>query len=128
MAVTRYLAGDQAGRLLPKRARGIEAFLQRHGTIAVMESRIVPLLPFGLVNYAAGVTRLHFWQLGLGTVIGAAPKVFAYVALGGSLTDLGAPEVKIAVGLLLALAVIGVLVLRRQLALDRAGRGGPAAA
>jgi uncharacterized membrane protein YdjX (TVP38/TMEM64 family) len=128
MAVTRYLAGEHAGRLLPKRANRLEAFLQRHGTVAVMESRIVPLLPYGILNYAAGVTTLRFWQMGLGTVIGAAPKVFGYVALGGSLDNLGAPEAKIAIGLLAALAVIGVLVVRRQLAAERAESGGPAAA
>jgi uncharacterized membrane protein YdjX (TVP38/TMEM64 family) len=128
MAVTRYLAGEHAGRLLPKRARRLETFLQRHGTVAVMESRIVPLLPFGLVNYAAGVTTLRFWQLGVGTAIGATPKVFGYVALGGSLDNLGAPEAKIAICLLLALAVIGVLVVRRQLAAERAESGGAAAA
>jgi uncharacterized membrane protein YdjX (TVP38/TMEM64 family) len=128
MAITRYLSGEHAGRLLPKRVRGLEAFLERHGAIAVMESRIVPVLPFGLVNYGAGLTRLRFWQMGLGTVIGAAPKVFAYVALGGSLTDLGAPEAKIAIGLLLVVALVGVLVLRRQLAIDRARGGGAAAA
>jgi uncharacterized membrane protein YdjX (TVP38/TMEM64 family) len=123
MAVTRYLAGEHAGRLLPERARRLEAFLQRHGAVAVMEARIVPLLPYGLVNYAAGVTTLRFWQMGLGTAIGATPKVFGFVALGGSLTDLGAPEAKIAIGLLLVLAVVGVLVLRWQLAADRAESG-----
>jgi uncharacterized membrane protein YdjX (TVP38/TMEM64 family) len=127
MAVARYLAGEHAGQLVPERIRGLEAFLERHGTIAVMEARIVPLLPYGVVNYGAGLTRLRFWQMAVGTVIGAAPKVFGYVALGGSLDNLGAPEAKIAVGLLAALALIGLLVLRRQLALDRAGGGGAAA-
>jgi uncharacterized membrane protein YdjX (TVP38/TMEM64 family) len=93
-----------------------------------MEARIVPLLPYGLVNYAAGVTTLRFWQMGLGTAIGATPKVFGFVALGGSLTDLGAPEAKIAIGLLLVLAVVGALVVRWQLAADRAESGGAPAA
>jgi uncharacterized membrane protein YdjX (TVP38/TMEM64 family) len=128
MAVTRYLAGEHAGRLLPERARRLEAFLQRHGAVAVMEARIVPLLPYGLVNYAAGVTTLRFWQMGLGTAIGATPKVFGFVALGGSLTDLGAPEAKIAIRLLLVLAVVGALVVRWQLAADRAESGGAPAA
>src|SRR5918992_303296 len=119
MAIARRLAGEHAGRLLPKRMRGLEAFLERHGAVAVMESRIVPLLPFGFVNYGAGMTRLRYWQMTLGTVVGALPKVFGYVALGGSLTDLGAPEAKIAVGLLIALALIGIWVVRRQVALDR---------
>ncbi len=115
MAVARYLAGDHVGRLLPRRVERLEDFLQRNGTVAVMESRIVPLLPFGVVNYAGGLTRLRFRDMGLGTAVGAAPKVFGYVALGGSLSDLGAPEAKIAVALLVALALAGALLVRRRL-------------
>jgi uncharacterized membrane protein YdjX (TVP38/TMEM64 family) len=115
MAVSRYLAGDQAGELLPERARRIERFLERSGTVAIMEARILPLLPSGLVNYAAGLTTLRFRQMALGTAVGAAPKVFGYVALGGSLNNLNSTEAKVAIGLLLVLAVAGLLVARMQL-------------
>jgi uncharacterized membrane protein YdjX (TVP38/TMEM64 family) len=114
MAVSRYLAGAQVGRLLPERVARLEGFLERRGAVAIMYSRIVPLLPYGAVNYAAGLTRLRFRHMALGTVVGAAPKVFGYVALGGSLTNLDAPEAKVAIGLLVVLALAGALVVRRQ--------------
>jgi len=124
MLVARRLAGGHHGSLLPKRTRAVEEFLTRNGAVAVMESRIVPLLPYGLVNYSAGLTRLRFRDMASGTVVGAAPKVFAYVALGGSLTDLGSPEAIVAIGLWVALALVGVLFVRRQIAAQR----GPAPA
>src|SRR5215210_7939839 len=49
MAIARKLAGDHRGRLLPQRTKRVEDFLTEHGAVAVMESRIVPLLPYGLV-------------------------------------------------------------------------------
>jgi uncharacterized membrane protein YdjX (TVP38/TMEM64 family) len=116
MAVARRLAKDHAGQLLPKRVRGLEEFLQRSGTVAVMESRIVPFLPYGVVNYAAGLTRLGYREMAVGTMIGAAPKVFAYVALGGSITNLHAVEVKVAVALLVILGIVGLVVVKRQMA------------
>jgi uncharacterized membrane protein YdjX (TVP38/TMEM64 family) len=119
MAVARRLAGGHHGRLLPERTRGLEDFLERNGAVAVMESRIVPLLPYGAVNFSAGLTRLRYRDMAFGTFVGAAPKAFGYVALGGSLTDLSAPEAKIAVGLLAALALAGGLLVRRQLAAER---------
>jgi uncharacterized membrane protein YdjX (TVP38/TMEM64 family) len=120
MLVARRLASGHHGSLLPERTRAIEDFLTRNGAVAVMESRIVPLLPYGLVNYSAGLTHLRFRDMALGTVLGAAPKVFAYVALGGSLTNLGSPEAIVAIGLLAALALAGALFVRRQIALGRA--------
>jgi uncharacterized membrane protein YdjX (TVP38/TMEM64 family) len=98
----------------------VEEFLTRHGAVAVMESRIVPLLPYGMVNYSAGLTRLEYRQMALGTVVGAAPKVFAYTALGGSLDNLGSPEALVAVALLAVLALAGALFVRREIALGRA--------
>jgi uncharacterized membrane protein YdjX (TVP38/TMEM64 family) len=120
MFVSRRLAAGHHGSLLPQRVRGIEEFLTRYGAIAVMESRIVPALPWGIVNFSAGLTRLRYRDLALGTLVGAAPKVFAYVALGGSLSDLGSPEAIVAIALLATLAVVGALFVRRQIALGRA--------
>jgi uncharacterized membrane protein YdjX (TVP38/TMEM64 family) len=120
MLVARRLAAGHHGNLLPERTKAIEDFLTRYGAVAVMESRIVPLLPWGLVNYSAGLTRLQFREMAAGTVIGAAPKVFAYTALGGSLGNLNSPEALVAIALLAALALAGALFVRRQIALGRA--------
>jgi uncharacterized membrane protein YdjX (TVP38/TMEM64 family) len=120
MFVARRLAAGHHGNLLPQRTRAIEEFLTRHGAIAVMESRIVPLLPWGIVNFSAGLTRLRYRDLALGTVVGAAPTVFAYVALGGSLDDLTSPEAIVAIVLLVTMAGLGALFVRRQIALGRA--------
>ena len=116
MFVARRLAAGHHGSLLPKRTRAVEEFLTGHGTVAVMESRVVPLLPYGLVNFSAGLTTLRFSEMAVGTFVGAAPKVFAYTALGGSLTELGSPEGLVAIALLVALALVGALMVRRRLA------------
>jgi uncharacterized membrane protein YdjX (TVP38/TMEM64 family) len=127
MAIARQLAGEQRGRLLPERTRAVESFLTEHGAFAVMQSRIVPLLPYGVVNYSGGLTHLSFRDMALGTVIGAAPKVFAYTALGGSLDDLGSPEAVVAIALLVLVGLGGALFVRRQLVASRSPREAPAA-
>jgi uncharacterized membrane protein YdjX (TVP38/TMEM64 family) len=131
MAVSRRLAGEHRGKLLPQRTKEIENFLTENGAIAVMESRIVPLVPYGLVNYSAGLTHLSYRDMAFGTVIGAAPKVFAYTALGGSLDDLTSPEAITAIALLVILGIAGALFVRHRLAASRLpheSRGSPPAA
>jgi uncharacterized membrane protein YdjX (TVP38/TMEM64 family) len=120
MFVARRLAAGHHGNLLPQRTKTVEDFLTRHGSVAVMESRIVPLLPWGLVNYSAGLTRLPYRDMAVGTVIGGGPKVFAYTALGGSLDNLDSPEALVAIALLATLALAGALFVRRQIVLGRA--------
>jgi uncharacterized membrane protein YdjX (TVP38/TMEM64 family) len=53
------------------------------------------------------------------TPIGALPRTFAYVALGGSLDDLGSPEAIAALALLVLTAIVGGLIARHQIARER---------
>ena len=120
MAIARKLAAGHHGNLLPERTKSIEDFLTRNGAVSVMESRIVPLLPWGIVNFSAGLTKLRYRDLALGTLIGGAPKVFAYTALGGSLSDLTSPEAIAAIALLVVLGAAGALFVRRQIVTNAA--------
>ncbi len=118
----RVIAGEDFRRRVLSRLPHIDELLRRNGLLAVFYSRIVPGLPWGMVNYAAGLARVGLPAVWIATVAGGTPKVFAYVALGGNFDDLSAPEAKAAIAVMAAMALAGLLVLRRQL--PRAGRGG----
>ena len=130
LLIARHLAGDQVGAILPARIRRIDELLERRGLLAVLYLRLTPGVPFVLTNYGAGLTRLRVRDMAGGTAIGALPRTFAYVALGGSLSDLNAPEARAAIALLIVMAVVGALVARRQFGRDarRRGAGSTAAA
>ena len=120
MAIGRHLAGAEVGRLLPERVRRIDAFLERRGFWAVLYIRLAPGIPYTVVNYGAGLTRLRFRDMAAGTAVGAAPRTFAYVALGGSIEDIGSPESVAAIVLLVVIAIAGAILARREFAPDRA--------
>jgi len=124
MAIARRLAGEHRGRLLPQRTRSVETFLTDNGAVAVMESRIVPLLPYGIVNYSAGLTHLPYTAMLVGTLIGALPKVYVYTALGGSLGNLTSPEALVALALWVLLGLAGVALLWKQASVPGGGPEG----
>lgn len=118
--LARKVAGEDLRRRVLERAPAVSAALERNGLLAVFYSRIVPGVPWGLVNYAAGLSRVRLRELLLGTLVGGTPKIFAYVALGGSFGDLGRPEAIVAIALLVILALGGLVIARRSfLARDR---------
>jgi uncharacterized membrane protein YdjX (TVP38/TMEM64 family) len=88
--------------------------LERRGTLAVVYARIMPGVPYVPFNYAIGLTSLPLRSLALGTAIGAVPRTFAYVALGGNLDDLSAPEVKVAIALIVVIGAAGALLVWRE--------------
>lgn len=119
LLIARYVAREEVAALAGPRTARLNAFLERRGFFAVLYARLVPGIPFVALNYAAGLTSLRVRDMGLATAIAKAPRVFAYAALGGSLTDLGRPEARIAIAVLVAMGILGAVLARRQVRAER---------
>jgi uncharacterized membrane protein YdjX (TVP38/TMEM64 family) len=122
LLVGRHLTGEPAEVLFGRRGAVVAEFLARRGFWAVLYVRLVPGLPFNTLNYAAGLSRLRARDMFAGTALGEAPRLFAFAALGGSVSNLGSTEAKVAVGVGGAMAVLGALLARRQIAAERRRR------
>jgi uncharacterized membrane protein YdjX (TVP38/TMEM64 family) len=92
----------------------LRAWVGRRGFLTVLYARIVPGVPYTLVNYAAGLTPIALRSFVAATAIGVAPRAFAYTALGGSLGNLDSPEALAAVAVLVVMALAGVALARRE--------------
>ena len=100
-----------------RRLDSLDGWVERHGFLAVLYVRLVPLFPFNAVNYAFGLTAVRRREYLAATVLGIIPGTFALVALGSSLGDPGSPGFVAALALTLALAVLAPLAdraLRRR--------------
>ena len=101
-------------------------------------TRLSPVLPFTLLNYAYGVTRVSFRDYALASWIGMLPGTILYVSLGAaarSLTQILAGDVSpaggggtilLAVGLLATIAVTVVVTRAARRALRGAVAGADA--
>ena len=75
-----------AGLRADPRIEAVDQRLRRRGWLSVGSLRLVPAVPFFLVNYAAALTSIPHRQFLAATVIGSAPGTVAAVMLGNSLT------------------------------------------
>lgn len=66
----------------------LDAALSINGLYIVFLTRLSPLFPFPLLNYAFGSTQIRLWQYTLGTFGGIAPATVGYTYLGTLLSDL----------------------------------------
>jgi uncharacterized membrane protein YdjX (TVP38/TMEM64 family) len=92
----RFVAGS------PRAAR-LDQFVEEHGAVLVFVLRLIPLVSFDAISYAAGLSGIRFGGFLLATALGMAPGTFAFVYLGGSG---GGPWTWV---VLLALAALAVL-------------------
>jgi uncharacterized membrane protein YdjX (TVP38/TMEM64 family) len=127
-SLSRWWAGDAVLALSGGRLLALRAWLGRRGFWSVLYARIAPGVPYNLVNYAAGLTAIRLGAFAGATALGAAPRAFAYTALGGSLGDLRSPAAIAAVIVLVVMALVGGVLLGRDVRAQRDGSRAAAAA
>jgi uncharacterized membrane protein YdjX (TVP38/TMEM64 family) len=119
-----WAIGHRVARPLLDRWFGAERFerveraIERGGPTLLLAMRLIPILPFSIVSYAAGAARVPAWRFAWTTAVGYLPITAIAVYFGTrleglSLTD---PLVLGSALALLALLAIGRWVARRQAA------------
>ncbi len=93
------------------RARRLDRYVEEHGAILIFILRLVPLVSFDAISYAAGLTGIAFRKFFVATMLGMAPGTFAFVYLGGASPGPGAYAV---LGVLALLAVGAYLYSKRR--------------
>ncbi len=73
----RYVAGSA-------RAVRLDRFVEEHGAVLIFVLRLIPLVSFDAISYAAGLSSIRFRGFLLATALGMMPGTFAFVYLGGS--------------------------------------------
>ena len=93
-ALGSYALGRYAGRPLLHRIAGQRRFeraeraVARGGWPLLMAARLVPIVPFSLVGYVAGATRISVWTFAWTTVVGFIPLSVVVTLLGSRLQSL----------------------------------------
>lgn len=107
--LTRHVLPDLARRYGGQRVARVLAGVEAEGWRLVAFVRLVPLLPFSLVNYGLGLTRLGFGAYLVTTAICMLPGTAAYAWLGdaGAAALGGEGTVRL---LLIGLAVVAALL------------------
>lgn len=109
----RRLGREQVEGLAGRRARELDAHLARSGFVSVLVVRLVPIFPYGLVSYGAGLTGVRARAYVPATVLGTIPAALAYSAVGGESARPDSPAFIAAVAGLAALLGGGALLARR---------------
>ena len=79
-----------------------DRFFKKYGKHSIMIARLLPVVPFDIISYAAGLTTMGFWEFIWTTGVGQLPATLIYSWLGENMS----PTAKYAFG-----AVCGFLIL-----------------
>ncbi|MBW0116951.1 TVP38/TMEM64 family protein [Pseudonocardia abyssalis] len=97
-----------------ERLARLDAFLRRRGLVAVLVIRMVPILPFAVINMACGLSALRTRDYLVGSGLGMLPAVTAFVGIGAYGTEPGSLPFLVSAGGLALLLVGGAVLARRR--------------
>ncbi len=118
----RALGRDGVARLAGRHLSRWDGLVGRHGLLAVLVARLIPVVPFTAVNYGSGVTAVAFGRYLAATAVGIVPGTVAYVAVGAYGGQPGRWPFLFAVGVLALLSLAGLVAARRARERRRADR------
>ena len=118
-SITFFISRHIGRRFLEKTLRGklkaLDAKLEKNGLSAVVFFRVIPLVPYELLNYGCGLTAITFKDYFLGTFLGLIPGVVIAAFFGGSLgevkgfRDLLTPKFLVAAGMMALVILVPVI-------------------
>ncbi|WP_373693342.1 TVP38/TMEM64 family protein [[Mycobacterium] burgundiense] len=86
VVLVRAFGWQLSGLVSHPRIDAVDAHLRRRGWLAVLSLRLIPAVPFSVINYAAGASAVRLRPYAAATVLGLFPGTSAVVILGDALT------------------------------------------
>ena len=97
-------------RLDPKWRQRLSKLEGREGFLLLIVLRLIPAVPYNLINYAFGLTGMRYPAYILASALGIIPGTFAFINIGDKSMDITSPGFWIAIALLLLLLEVTALL------------------
>jgi uncharacterized membrane protein YdjX (TVP38/TMEM64 family) len=82
--LSRLLGRAAAARLAGARWGRVDELMARRGFVAVLTGRLLPMVPFVVLSYGAGLTGIRWAPYAAGTALGLVPSTVVQVGVGAS--------------------------------------------
>ena len=112
--LARHLGRSALDGVGGERLARLDDLLRRRGLLAVTAVRMVPVLPFAVINMVCGLSALRTRDYLVGTGVGMLPAVTAFVGIGAYGTEPGSLPFLVSAGGLVLLVVSGAVLARRR--------------
>ncbi|NNF54121.1 MAG: TVP38/TMEM64 family protein [Acidimicrobiales bacterium] len=86
-AISRRVGREGASTLITGRVKGLDRWLSERGLVAMIVLRLLPVVPFNALNYAAGLSSIRPRHYLVGTAFGMIPGTLVVTAVADQADD-----------------------------------------
>lgn len=111
--IARYFGRGVVSKLVNGKGKWFEDGVEKRGLLIITAFRLIPLVPFDIISYGAGLSKIRFKDFIFGTLVGVIPGVFIFINLGDKSSKFGSTQFIIAIALLFLLFAISFILKKK---------------
>ncbi|GAA0746064.1 TVP38/TMEM64 family protein [Clostridium oceanicum] len=111
--ISRILGRSVVSKIVKNKGRYFEEGVEKKGFILILILRLIPLIPFDVISYLAGLSKIKFKDFILGTAIGIIPGILIFINIGDKSLNFKSIEFIISLILLIGLLVISLIIKKK---------------
>ncbi|MGL4911238.1 MAG: TVP38/TMEM64 family protein [Romboutsia sp.] len=108
--IARYLGYDLLKKVSNDKLSKIEKLINTNGFYIIFLLRLIPLFPFDIISYGAGLTSVKYKYFLGATLLGTIPGIAVFTNIGASSIDISSTEFYISIAMLILLFGISIML------------------
>jgi uncharacterized membrane protein YdjX (TVP38/TMEM64 family) len=116
--IARLLGREAVEKILKGKLQRFEEGIEQRGFLIILILRLIPIIPFNVISYGAGLTKVKFVDYIVATMIGIIPGVIVFTNLGDKALKINSPEFIQAILLFVAL-LLASWILKKKVSISK---------
>lgn len=111
--ISRKLGRNFVKKLTKEKLDNIEEMINSNGFFIIFMLRLIPLFPFDIISYGAGLTSVKYKDFILATFLGTIPGILVFTNIGAQSVNMGSGSFYVSIGALVLLFIISMVLKKK---------------
>ncbi len=111
--ISRKLGRNIVKKLTKDKLDNIEVMVNTKGFSIILLLRLIPLFPFDVISYGAGLTSVKYKDFIMATFLGTIPGILVFNNIGAQALNIGSNNFYISIALLILLIFISMILKKK---------------
>ncbi|WBW97368.1 TVP38/TMEM64 family protein [Oceanirhabdus sp. W0125-5] len=107
--ITRTIGNSAVNNFMDKKFKGAKKYTDKMGVEVILLLRLIPLFPFDVVSYLAGLSNIDYKKYIVGTLIGTIPGILVFNNIGQQIMNFNSQGLIVSILLLAALFLVSFI-------------------
>ena len=108
--IARYLGQDLLKKVSSDKLLKIQKLININGFYIIFLLRLIPLFPFDIISYGAGLTSVDYKHFLMATLLGTIPGIAVFTNIGAMAIDISSNGFYISIGMLILLFAVSIIL------------------